>query len=225
MKSIKYFALLGLFMISQALIAQDVMELEHFDEISVTGIIQVKLIQSDEEKLELTTNNFHRHDVKVRVEQGVLRISVTKSLIKDANVDITVFYKQIRRIKANAGARVSAKEIITGDKLDLKANSGAKIELEVKVNDMHTRLAEGSQMYISGSTESLNVSAASGAVFHGYELSSDYTYSNANTGARIRVVANKSIEAGANTGGRVTYKGNPEDKDLNDYWGGEVDEY
>ncbi len=225
MKPLRAISLLILTFAVQNIFAQETMNLEHFDQIYATGIIQVTLQKGEEEKIELKLDNFHREDVKVRVNDEELRISVTKSLIKDARIEIIVTYKELRRIKANAGAHITSKNPITGDKLNLKATSGSEIEIELELNKLHARLAEGAQMHLSGTTKSLDISSASGAVFYGFNLESDNTFANANTGGRAEVVANKSIEASANTGGRVSYKGNPTEKKLKDYFGGEVGEY
>jgi Putative auto-transporter adhesin, head GIN domain len=225
MKSLKILNILFLTFFIQSVYAQEAMKLEHFDQIYATGIIEITLQKGEEEKIVLVTNNFDRDDVKVRVSEEELRISVTKSLIKDALVKIVVTYKELRRIKVNAGAYISAKNPITIDKLDLRAMSGSQLELELDVNKLHVKVAEGAQIHLTGKTKSLNVTAASGAEFDGFELESDDTFASANTGGRAEVVANKSIEAVANTGGRVRYKGDPEKVQLKDYLGGEVDVY
>ncbi len=225
MKKIINLALFVLVPFIQNAYAQDTLKLEHFDEIYVTGIIEVTLQKGEEEKLVLETYNFHRNDVKVRVSEGELRISVVKSLVKNARIEILVTYKDLRRIKVNAGAHITSKNPIAIDKLELKANSGAEIELELKVNKLQARIAEGAQMHLSGTTESQDVSSASGAIFYGYKLDSDITYANANTGSRVEVNAKKSIEASANTGGVVEYKGDPDEKQIKDYLGGNVVEF
>ena len=225
MKNTRILAILFMLFLTQLSVAQDVMTLERFDQISATGIIEMTLIKSDEEKIELETDDFDRCDVKVKVEDGILRINVTKSLVKDADIELKVYYKQLRRIKVNAGVEVFAREPIEIDKLELKANSGAQVELELKVNDLKARLAEGAQMHLSGTTESQTVTCSSGAIFYGHNLTSDYTYVNANTGARAEVVAMIKMEATANTGGRVCYKGEPNDREIRDFLGGEVFEF
>ena len=225
MKNIRILVLAIIIACTQIGAAQDVMQLERFDQISATGIIEMTLVKGNEEKIELETDDFDRCDVKVRVEDGILRINVTKSLVKDADIKITVYYKQLRRIKVNAGVELFATDPIEIDKLELKANSGAQIELELKVNDLKARLAEGAQMHLSGTTESQTVTCSSGAIFYGHNLKSDYTYVNANTGARAEVVALMKMEATANTGGRVCYKGDPSDREIKDFLGGDVFEF
>jgi hypothetical protein len=225
MNRVKTLVFLFLVLSFQIVSAQETMALEHFDQIYATGIIEITLQKGEEEKIVLKTDDFNRDDVKVRVSEEELRISVGKSLIKDARIEILVTYKELRRIKANAGAYITSKNPIKIDKLELRATSGAEIELKLEVNKLHARLAEGAQMHLSGSTKSLNISSASGAMFYGFDLESDDTFANANTGGRSEVVANKSIDASANTGGRVRFKGDPEKKQLKDYLGGDVGEY
>lgn len=225
MKILHFIATSVLFFLVQGLYSQDTMRLEHFDEIALTGIIEVTLLQGNEEKVVLTTDNFDRDDVMVRVEEGTLIIKVLKSLVKDAKIEIQVTYQQLRRIKANAGAMVTANNPIVIDKLDLKANSGAEMELQVEVNKLKARLAEGAQIHLSGTTESQTVTASTGAIYDAYDLQSDYTYVNANTGASAEVIATKSIEATANTGGQVEYKGEPENIKTKDFLGGGVENF
>lgn len=212
MKTIKKinFILALLFIGSISINAQTDYDLDPFDEIQATGMVHVTLKKGTSLKAIVNAKGIDYDDIKVSVSEGTLKILVLKSLIKhDAKIDIEVTYDQIRKIKAQAGAHFTGTEILTGDLLSLRANHASEIQIDVAVNKLEAITAEGGAIKVKGTSEIVDVRASSGAKFNGLELISNYTYANANTGGSAKVVAKESLEASANTGGMIEYKGKP----------------
>lgn len=207
---IQFFAVLFLFGATN-LQAQETIELERFDEIIVSGGIKVNLKKGSEEKAVLTSSgDANTRDVKVEVNEGILKIRLLKSLVKDEWVSIDVTYERLRSVKGQAGATVTGNSTINGDKIELRSGSGANLDFSVDVNDVEAVASEGGKLNIKGNTESQNVKATSGGQLNALKLKCNITYVNANTGGKAKVVARKSLEAVAKAGGIVEYKGNPE---------------
>jgi len=223
MKILKNFVLVFLLTIPLFISAQDTRQLDHFDEIIVSGTVNLTLTEGDEEKMEITSSNGNYSNVKVHVNEGILKINLLKNLIRDHDdIKIKVTYKKIRRIKAYAGAIVDAKNEIKVDRLVLKLNSGAIMDLEINTGDLDAVVSEGSELTIEGNTESMEVRASSGGILDAFSLESNHTFVTSNTGGKAEVVARKSIQATANTGGIVEYKGKPEQSKIKDFLTGQV---
>lgn len=195
--------------------AQDVRSLSPFDELSVIGNIEVILEEGDEEKAVIYTTNIDEDDVSVSVNGDVLKIRLYKTVFKnDENVKIEVTYRKLRIVKGSAGARISNNSTLEGDKIITRAHSGAKVDLSVNVDALDGAVYEGAVLKIRGKTNSQEAVAATGGQYQALNLDSDRTTVKANTGGEAEVVAKDKIDASANTGGRIGYKGNPDHKNT-----------
>ncbi len=193
--------------------SQEERSLSFFDEIIATGNMEVILEQGDEEKALVYAKGIDTDDINTSVKGGILKLSVLKSLVKkDDHIRVRVYYRQLKRIKAHAGADISAANKMEIDNLYLQAFSGAQIDLEVQVNALSISVSKGAQADLQGKTESLDARVVSGGKLFALQLESDHTFVTATTGGAAKVVALQSLEASANTGGKIDYKGDPAKK-------------
>ncbi len=192
---------------------QDERKLDYFDAISATGDIEVTLIAGEEPKAVIFAEGIDVDDVSVFVKGKTLKLQLIDGLFKSgekARVEVT--YQQIRAIKATAGAKVYTEAPLTGDMLDLRAASGGYVELKVAINTLNAYASEGGIIDLEGSTETQDVTAATGGRYQGLDLECARTFVKANTGGEAEVVATLKLDANANTGGTIHYKGEPEEK-------------
>ncbi len=189
--------------------------LDPFDGITVAGNFEVNLVRGDEERIVVEVRNAPQDEISIKVVRGELRIQLLNSLLyKNYDARITVYYQTLRSIRAQAGAKVRAQETLQGDQLELRASSGAQVELNLQVQAVEATAAEGGTLRLSGSTHSQRGSAVSGGQYEAFDLESQRTYARASLGGRIRVTALKMLEAGAHTGGVVEYKGDPAENNV-----------
>lgn len=227
MKTIGQILLVALFCsfvtLSNTLQAQTERTLQPFDAISVTGNIDVILEAGERESLKIFADGIPEDKIIVKISNGELRLKLLNSVFyKNDKVKIYVTYQQLRGIRGVAGANVESNSTIQGDKLTAKAGSGALLDIEVNVNAITASASEGGVLKLEGETKTQNTSATTGGHVDGLDLSSSRTYVKANTGGHAEVVANDFIEASANTGGRVEYKGNPAESNTKTLMSGGV---
>lgn len=200
-----------------------ILQVDPFDEISVSGNVNVYLESGNEESVEISEKD---HKITVEVSNGVLKIKRKNPLkIKEYQgepVDIKVTYRKLRRVRGAAGSTISNSEAITGDQLKLDFHSGAQGRILVDVDDLDLTVSEGAQLKVKGKTISQTANVSTGAVLSAHRLDSDRTYVKANTGGNANVVANELLEAKASTGGNIDYEGNPEKVKIKDTLGGNV---
>ena len=75
---------------------------------------------------------------------------------------------------------------------------------------------------MSGSAGKLKVDVSSGASFKSYDLAVDYCDAKASSGGDVKITINKELNAKANSGGGIRYKGSAVIRDLNVNSGGLV---
>lgn len=204
--------------------AQEVYNLRSFDGISVLGNIEVILEKGTEAKAEVTTEGFSEEDVSVFVKEGVLKLQMLKTIFKeDEEVTVKVTYSEpLDFIKVGAGSRLTARNPIEADKLELKAVSGAQLDLEVYARKVKIYAAEGGKVELSGKVEEQFATAITGGEYEGLDMECQHTEARVNTGGEMAVVALKTLDAKANTGGYIEYAGNPETRNSNSLFTGKI---
>lgn len=161
------------------------------------------------------------------VEDGVLKISFNNDGInwndnKKRKLKAYVSFKTLKKLSASGGSDVVLTAPIRVSDLDLKFTSGTRLTGKINANHVSVSQSSGSEIKLSGEAQKVTVEASSGASFQGYDFNVDYCYARASSGGAIRVSINKELEARANSGGAIHYKGPGVIKNVNVNSGGIV---
>jgi len=184
-----------------------------FEAISVTGGIEVVLEPGTEEKARIEAWGISEEKVDVFVKGKTLKIQLLNlSKIDHRDVKVYVTYKQLYGVRATAGARVYGRELIRADRFVARVGSGGYLDLEVETGTLEARAGEGGVIDMAGSADSVDVTASTGGRYEGYALKANRTHARASTGGNITVVAHEALDASANTGGMIHYRGHPKEK-------------
>jgi len=186
----------------------DTKSLLPFDEIILSGNVSALLIEGDEENIDIK-NDADRLDFYV--EGKTLKVKATDLVKynKTPTVKVIITYKKLRGLRARAGASAYTQQPISGDQLDLKFSSGASGEIEVVQNSLEINVSEGGDLELQGKTDWQEIKVATGGTLSAYKLKAANSVVRANTGGSAKVMTTQSIDARANTGGSITYKGDP----------------
>ena len=198
--------------------------LDPFDEIRASGRVNIRLEPAEGGAVNIPEEE---DQVSVEVRSGILYVK-RKDRWKPRNykkgIDVVVSYQKLRRITGEAGAEVSSSfPLVTADGLRLSFGSGAKADLEVKLEDLEVNVGEGAELELRGYTDELTARASTGGILEAFGLQSKRTYVRANTGGEAEVMATEHLEANANTGGNISYRGNPNKTFLSSELGGDID--
>jgi hypothetical protein len=133
-----------------------------------------------------------------------------------------VSFKTLKSLTASAGADVIANAGITADELKMKFTSGTRFTGKITAKEIEISQNSGSEMSISGVAQKIKIEATSGAMFKGYGLAVEYCSARATSGAAVRISISKELDAKANSGGAIHYKGDAVIKDVDVNSGGIV---
>jgi Putative auto-transporter adhesin, head GIN domain len=201
-----------LFLWQTSLSAQTEIKVDHFDEFSAIGSVQVKLEQGTEDKVVLYIDGIPEKDVDVRVRGGVLRIQIINGFVyRDEIVKAYVTYKSLRGVRANAGARVEVRDTMQGELLMASATSGGQLELFAKVKKLEGSATEGGILRVYGEADKVEFTANTGGVCHCSDLTAQQGFARASTGGRVEIFVVDTLKASASLGGEVRYRGEPKE--------------
>lgn len=184
--------------------------LDDFSILKVYNGIDIELVKSDKQEVVITGKKADK--TKISNEKGVLKISMRfPETTADGTVKAILYYnKSIIIIDANEGATITSKGI-TQQKLNVKAQEGAFVNMVVDVKFLEVKSSSGGVIKLSGTAKNQTVNADLGGVYHGYNLkASDMTQVRAGSGAKAEVNASETLNVRATFGGNIFYKGTPE---------------
>lgn len=204
-------------------LAQSTFGLKPFDEINVSGNIELIVQEGDEEKISFSTEGVSEDKLNVTTKNGILKLRISNGVYKKSQkAYVTITYKVLRAIKASAGSQITANNSLLGDKLEFRTHSGATMELEVEVNSVEAGAFEGGKLTLTGQVGSSKVTANTGGTYNGRNLESDRVYVKSSTGGQATVSVTNSLDAKASLGGEIDYYGNPQELNRSTSLGGEI---
>jgi hypothetical protein len=208
----------------QFTLAQKISErkLKDFKSIRIVGQIQVELLQGDENKIYLESEDVEVEKITTEVDDGELVIKVLSHLFKNPTIYAKVTFKRFNEISAHADAEVIFKDPVIEKVFDIKSTSGANIELEIDSDNLNLEAFQGGQVLIKGETTILDAYVNTGGILSGTDLICKNAKIKMNTGGKGEITVKKSLDASINTGANFSYFGTPDETDVSTSLGGKV---
>ena len=226
-RTVKYFPLFLLFALccwTQGLQAQERRSVDPFRELRISGMIDAVLIPSDREEVVFEVRGAKEDILDVEHRGSELRISLINRIYEpDIYVRAEIYYKELDYLRAFAGAEVrSDLPLRTGSEAEIRSAAGAEVYLELTADKLYVAVTEGGSAALTGAVRDLEVSAQTGGIFDGVNLTSETAYARAALGGEAAIYATQRLEARTNTGGEISYRGEPEKIYTKTFLGGNV---
>jgi hypothetical protein len=221
MKNLVWLAVL--LFISKTTIAQDertTHDLQPFSEIKAFDGLSINLIKASENKAVITGAN--TKNVAIVNNDGVLKIrmQVTK-LFSGYRTFVDVYYTdKLVVIDVNEDARITSKEAIKQDVLELKAQEGGELVINAEVEQLLIKTVTGGVIQTTGTADLQDVAINTGGIYEGKELITKFSTINVNAGSKAEIYATNYVKATVKAGGEVLVYGNPEKMDEKTVFGG-----
>lgn len=213
-----FFALSMTGLTAQGIVDREVGE---FREIKVFDLIEVNLIKSDENRILIKGRN--AKDINFVNKDGVLKLRMPlEKKFQGEDTFIEVYYTDLRIIDANEGARIIGNEQLVQDRIELRAQEGAQIEIGLRVQDAKIRAVTGGIVTASGIATNQVITLNTGGIFEGRDLKTDYTGIRVSTGGEAELFASKEVDIQIRAGGDVRVYGDPQSVNKDTMMGGRI---
>ena len=184
-------------------------KLGDFNEIKVFSRLKITLKKAKVAGIEISGSK--AVDVVYKNINGRLKISMRLPQTFNADeANIIVYYdNELDLIDANEGAIIVAKDKIKQEKITLKSQEGAVINLNIKVKFLTIRVVTGAVITLEGMVNSQDIEANTGGTYYGFYLKSNTTTALSASGARVEVSVEDVLDATVRLGGSIYYKDTP----------------
>lgn len=192
-----------------------------FNELKVYDLIEVELIESDKDKISITGKN--ASDVLINNKNGTLKIKMKLEEAFDGNkTKVKLYYTNLDVIDANEGAYIHSEDVIKQFEIDLNAQEGAKINVNLDVKYVNVRSVTGANIKASGLAKHQDISIYTGGDYDGKLLKTENTEVSIRAAGEAYVNATKKVIAKVRAGGDIFIYGNPEQVDESRILGGKI---
>lgn len=219
MKKIIY----SILFISSIAFSQTEKKVEDFNKVTAFDQIDVILIQSTETKVLLNGKDSDQVELVNKNGELKIRMPLTK-LLKGDNISATVYYKKIDALEANEGSRIATEATLKSTIFDLKAKEGAQIKVNLDVDKLTARVANGSVMHLEGKAKNQDVLVNSGGKYEAKKLVTNQTVITSNAGGEADVYATDLVDAKVRAGGDILIYGKPKQINKKIVLGGSVEQ-
>lgn len=209
-------------LLTQLNYSQTIINLGDFDKIKVFDQLNVTLIPSTENKIEVTGTNQANVEIVNRNSLLKIRISLTKILEDNKDLKVNLYFKNIQSIDANEGSMVSCKTVFKQTTMELSVQEGAMIEAEIDVDNATAKLNSGGIINLSGKAATQKSTITSGGILNAKNLETSQTNVSITAGGSADVNASTFVEAKVNAGGTITIFGKPKQIKQQAFAGGTI---
>jgi hypothetical protein len=197
-------------------------EVNNFKGISASSGIKIYFFQSDETKVIVEADENLHECIKIQEKNDVLHCSIDCSVRRSKAMNIYVSTPHINSISASSGADVYGETIIVSDEIRLNTSSGADIKVELQAGNVNCNASSGGDIVILGSCDIFKGTASSAGDIKASELQAKHAELVSSSGSDIQITVGETIKATANSGGDISYFGNPNPVNIYQSSGGNI---
>ncbi|MBT7851523.1 MAG: DUF2807 domain-containing protein [Flavobacteriaceae bacterium] len=180
--------------------------LGEFSELKVYDLINVELIESTENKIEITGEE--TSNVLIIQKNDLLKIKMVLNKSFNGNKTfIKLYYTKIDVIDVNEGAKVNSKSLFKQYELELKAQEGGKISVITDTKLLSIKTVTGGKINVSGTTYSQKIKIRTGGIYDAPLLKALKSEVNIKTGGIADISSSELIEVRIFAGGDLIIHG------------------
>lgn len=197
-------------------------DLQKFTEVKAFDGLSVTLIKSDVNKVVISGANYDK--VAAVNTEGILRLrmEITK-MFSGYKTFVDVYHTEtLLIIDVNEDAKITSKQTITQNVLELKAQEGGQIFLNAQVEQLLIKTVTGGMVTAKGSSDNQDVLINTGGVYKGKDFKTKFTTVNVNAGSTAEIFATDYVKASVKAGGTVNVYGNPAKMEEKTVFGGKI---
>jgi len=203
-------------------VTEETRQVKKFDQIKVSRGMNVYITQGSPAKVVVIADNNLHEVIETEVDGGVLKVLVNKNIRSAKEKKVMVTMEKLTAVKATSGSNVYSQNQIIADNLELSANSGANLNMEVNAKYLKAECSSGANIILSGLAKKAELEGSSGSNLKGQELKADYCIMQASSGGNVFASVVEHLEAKASSGGNIVYYGKPVSSEIKSSSGGNI---
>ncbi|MFH1509449.1 MAG: head GIN domain-containing protein [bacterium] len=193
-------------------------EVEGFTVISLEGIGNLRIVQSEEEGISIVADEKLMDDIITEVKGETLEIKYRTNWLNWVrifwnrnNIAYTVKAKDIKAVELSGSSKLSSNNL-TGDELDIRISGSGEVDLDVNYNKMSCEVSGSGHFNVQGKADEQNIQiSGSGKYFGQYLISKNADVKISGSG-EVELQVSDQLDVEISGSGKVSYLGDPKIK-------------
>jgi hypothetical protein len=180
-----------------------------FDAIDLSGAWDVTLKQGANQELTVETDENIMPLVRTEVVNGVLRINITKPVMKTTKMALYITVKDLKRVEASGAVDIQTETVIAVPELAIDASGASEAKLELDVQKLSLDCSGASKMKMAGKAVSVRMDLSGASDIFAYELLTENYQIDISGAGNAQINVSKRLQAEVSGAGNIRYKGSP----------------
>ncbi|QXP51088.1 DUF2807 domain-containing protein [Cellulophaga sp. HaHa_2_95] len=196
--------------------------LDKFTTVKAFDGLSINLIKSSVNKAVITGANTTK--VAIINNDGVLKLRMEiGKIFSGYRTFVDLYYtEELITLDVNEDARITSKEAIKQDLLELKAQEGGELVINTQVEQLLIKTVTGGIITTTGFSDNQDVMINTGGIYQGKAFKTNFTTVNVNAGSKAEIYAVNYVKASVKAGGEVLVYGNPKKMEEKTVFGGTI---
>jgi hypothetical protein len=194
-----------------------------FSGVKVAEGVDVYLKKGDKESIRVEVTGTDVNNVITEISGSYLKVHMKDDKYRnnfDAKVYVT--YVKIDKLSASSAGSIFSEETIKASTLEVGASSAGSIDISVEADQLTASSSSAGEVELKGKAKALVVDANSAGEVDADDLQAQRVSAEANSAGSIKINVVDDLNAHANSGGSIRYKGNPNKSITTSNSGGSV---
>jgi hypothetical protein len=195
-----------------------------YDAIKSIGFMDIHLQKGTEGNITVTTDdNLHEQlEIVVKDKELIVKTKEGVNLKTKKGILITIPFEDISEVSLSGSGDITSKDKIIADEFKASVHGSGDIVLELEASKAEAIIDGSGDLTLTGSAAELKVKVVGSGDFWGFNLKTQTADAAVTGSGDARVYADKNLKARIIGSGDITYKGNPENKDLKTIGSGDI---
>lgn len=185
-------------------------EVADFNRIYVQGNFTIKLEQGTEHGVKVKGMKESVQTVEAKTDSITQTLEISRDKFSMSSPELIIRCKQLDGIRIEGGATVDSEGYLDVDKIDIRVEGGAKINLKLKANSVKLRGEGGVVFDLEGFTRKMESDLFGMSYLKARNLETDTTLINVEGISVATIRVNKYLKARMQGIGKINYIGDPE---------------
>jgi hypothetical protein len=195
---------------------------QDFKSIEVSNGIKVIVEQANNKSITVEVDDNLQQHIITKIENGVLKIESDESYNATETPVVNVKMPVTNGLKTDSGSEITSSNVLITENMDVKADSGSEINIEVEADAIKLESESGSSIEAGGKALKLETSSSSGSQIDAKNLMANEVKANSESGSSTSVCPIVRLDAKASSGSSITYHKIPKTVLEFHYSGGSV---
>jgi hypothetical protein len=204
-------------------ISTEQMNLDPFDEVHVSGMFNVILVEGNNPHISIETDENIQEFVVAEVRNNILTLRMKEDNRYDpTRLEVHVTTNSLSELKLSGATSLSSDHTLSSEDLTISISGAGDMDLKVNAEKLKTMVSGAGNVKISGKAEKHQIKISGVASMNCLNLETLDTDVSISGAGSAKVNATQKINASVSGVGSIEYSGNPQSKQLSTSGAGSI---